>query len=696
MKLGRRLGIAALVVGAVLGVAAIAASVAFERWIASAELPRMTVATSVIVVDRNDRLLRPFTVANGRWRLPVTPAEVDRRYVDMLIAFEDGRFYQHGGVDTRALLRAAWQFVAAGGRIVSGGSTITMQLARLLSEKDTRSVPGKIEQIRLALALERQLPKERILELYLTHAPFGGNLEGVRSASLAYFGKEPARLTVGEAALLVALPQSPERRRPDRHADDARRARDRVLDRMVGNGVLQKDEAITAKRETVPDRRRPFPLLAGHFAQRLVAAAPQRDVHHTTLDKRLQSRLEALARERAGRLGKDVSVAILALDHASGEVLASVGSADLFDEARKGHIDMTRAIRSPGSTLKPLIYGLAFEAGLAHPESLIEDRPTDFGGYAPANFDGGFQGTVTVREALQLSLNVPAVALLDAVGPAKLVARLNRAGAKPTLPDLAAPNLAVGLGGVGISLHDLGALYAAIARGGRSVALRESRDAPPAAPGDSGKTVLEASAAWHVADILLGRPPPTNAPGGDIAFKTGTSYGYRDAWAVGFDGRHVVAVWTGRPDASPVPGMTGISAAAPILVDAFSRLDGPRVALARAPAGTLKAATLRLPPPLRRFRHPETGIVERDTGPQIAFPRDGVTVDLGIASGRAVPLALKVRNGAPPFIWFANGQPIERTPFSREARWLPDGPGFATIAVVDRNGNADRVTLYVQ
>lgn len=695
MRVGRRWVVAGIVV-VLVAVAGIAGTNAYERWVRSATLPRLTVATSALVVDRDDRLLRPFTVANGRWRMPVEPDDVDARYLAMLIAFEDRRFHDHDGVDYRALVRAAVQFVGAGGRIVSGGSTLTMQLARLLSGRNTRSVAGKIDQIRTALALERTLSKRRILTLYLTLAPFGGNLEGVRAASLAYFGKEPARLTAGEAALLVALPQSPEWRRPDKKSAAARAARDRVLDLMVEAKVIDADEAAAGKRETVPTARKPFPMIAAHLARRLVDAAPDRDVHRTTIDRRLQTRLETLAGDRAGRLGKEVSVAILVADHQSGDILASIGSSDLLDDERDGHVDMTVAVRSPGSTLKPLIYGLAFEAGLAHPESLIEDRPTAFAGYAPTNFDSGFRGTITVREALQLSLNVPAVALLDAVGPAKLVARMNRAGAKPVLPDLSAPNLAVGLGGVGVTLNDLAALFAAIARQGRPVALRHSRDDDPDRDGRSRSAVLEPGAAWHVIDILSGTPPPVNAPAGDIAFKTGTSYGYRDAWAVGFDGRHVVAVWTGRPDASPVPGMIGIDAAAPILIDAFRRIGGRRAKLPGPPRGTLSASTSRLPPPLRRFRHPRKGVVERDIGPQIAFPRNGVTVDLGVASGRAVPLALKVRNGVPPFIWFANGKPIERTPFSREARWSPDGPGFVTIAVVDRNGSADRVTVYVE
>lgn len=670
---------------------------ALDRAIDETPLPSLAVETSTVVLDRNGRLLRPFQVSDGRWRMPVELDEVDPTFLSFLAAYEDRRFREHPGVDVRAILRAAGQFVAAGGHIVSGASTLTMQLARLLADANTRSLGGKLGQARMALALERKMTKDEILRLYLTMAPYGGNLEGVRAASLAYLGKEPGRLTVGEAALLVALPQSPETRRPDRHPEAARAARDRVLDRMVGAGLIDTDQAAAARREPVPDRRRAFPKYAAHLAERVREEAPDRADHHLTIDRRLQAKLEMLLADRIEGFGRRLSGAILAVDHATGEVVASVGSPDLLDDRRSGYIDMTRAVRSPGSTLKPLIYGIAFESGLVHPETLIEDRPTAFGGYTPTNFDGGYHGTVSVRTALQLSLNVPAVQLLDAEGPAKLAARMRRAGVRPVLPDLSAPNLAVGLGGVGVTLRDLAALYAAIARGGRPVALTDRIDSPTPPLPRTAQRVLSEKAAWYVGDILAGAPPPAGAAQTDeIAFKTGTSYGYRDAWAVGFDGKTVIAVWIGRPDAVPITGLTGITAAAPILFDAFARLDRKLVPLPRAPRGTLLSSNTALPPPLRHFHDPRTGSIARDAGPEIAFPRDGVRVDLGLKGRHALPLALKVRNGQAPFIWLVNGRPLARDPFSREARWTADGPGFATVSVIDASGKADRVTVYVE
>jgi penicillin-binding protein 1C len=658
--------------------------------------PSLSIPTSTLVLDRDGRLLRPFTAAGGRWRLPVAPSDLDPTYLGMLLACEDRRFHEHRGVDPRALLRAGVQFLT-NGRIVSGGSTLTMQLVRLLDRRSTRDPSGKLHQILAALAMERREDKAAILTAYLTLAPYGSNIEGVRAASLAWLGKEPRRLTPAEAALLVALPQAPEARRPDRDPRAARRARDRVLARALGAGVIDADTEAAARRSPIPTERQPFPLLAPHLAWRAVRANPAAAEVRLTIDAALQARLERLAAERAAALGQDLSVALLVADHGSGEVLASVGSAGLFDERRDGYIDMTRALRSPGSTLKPLIYGLAFEAGIAHPESLIEDRPTGFSDYVPANFDREFQGTVTVRKALQLSLNVPAVKLLDAVGPARLVSRLRRAGASPVLPDLTAPGLAIGLGGVGLTLRDLVGVFAAIARGGTPVALRETL-APDSQGGWHARPVarvLEERAAWTVASVLAGAPPPANATPGSLAFKTGTSYGYRDAWAVGFDGRHVAGVWVGRPDGAPVPGLAGIEAAAPILVDAFARL-GPRVPLPPAPPGVLIAGNAELPPPLRRVEGRTAAGVASSGAPEIAYPPNGARIELGITSGAGAEVALKVRNGTPPFAWFANGAPIGQEPFARTARWRPDGPGFVTLSVVDGRGAAARAAVFFE
>ncbi|MDC9825246.1 penicillin-binding protein 1C [Devosia sp. ZB163] len=653
-----------------------------------------TLPVSKAVVDKAGLLLRPFTTDGGRWRLPVTIADVDRRFLDMLLAYEDQHFAEHHGIEWSAMVRAALQYAGAGGQIVSGGSTLTMQVARLLEREPTRNLGGKIRQMVHADMLEGRLSKDEILTLYLTLAPYGGNIEGIRAASLAYFGKEPNRLTTAESALLVALPQSPEARRPDRDSKAALAARDRVLDRMVAQGVISAEEAEISRLEPVPTMRREFPMHAAHLAEQAVKARPNAREIELTVDRRLQAALEKLGADRAAQLGSKLSVAIVVADQASGNILASVGSAGLFNSESDGFVDMTSAVRSPGSTLKPLIYGLAFELGMAHPESLIEDRPTAFNGYVPVNFDGFNRGTVTIRQALTESLNIPAIVVLDAVGPARLVARMKRAHAKPLLPVDTAPSLAVGLGGVGVTLRDLVSIYAAIARGGSPVVLRDGVQPPPTEEAVPAP-VLDPVAAWYVANVLADVPPPLNGSAGRIAYKTGTSYGYRDAWAVGFDGKTVIGVWVGRPDNSAVPGITGISAAAPILFESFDRLSRTTVPLREAPRGVIFASNSELPNPLKRFRHPDEQKVKRDAAPEIAYPEDGVDVDLGIASGDSVPLIVKVRNGVPPFTFFANGAPFGRSAFARQESWRPDGPGFVTLSVVDAEGRSDSVKVFL-
>jgi penicillin-binding protein 1C len=661
-------------------------------WARMAPLPLARAeAVSVTVLDRNDRLLRAYTTPDGRWRLPVDVKEVDARYLAMLLAFEDKRFRVHHGVDPWAVGRAGWQLVRHG-RIVSGGSTLTMQVARLVQGEHERNASGKVRQALRALELERRLSKDAILRLYLRLAPFGGNLEGVRAASLAYFGKEPRRLSLAEAALLVALPQSPQARRPERYPESARRARNRVLAYAAANGVIPREEAERAMSERMPVTRREFPILAPHLADAELERDKARIVHHLTIDATHQANLEQLVREHANTHAGRLSAALIAVDHRTGEVVAHVGSPGYLDESRFGAVDMTSAIRSPGSTLKPFVYGLAFEAGLAHPETLIEDRPVRFGLYVPKNFDQDWHGTVTIRMALAQSLNIPAVKVLEAVGPAKLTGRLTQVGVEPVLPKGAEPSLAIALGGLGLRLSDLAALYAGLARGGEPVALKYRRGGTDSKAPPLASRVLSPAAAWYVTDILRNAPPPANAKPGQLAYKTGTSYGFRDAWAVGYDGRHTVAVWVGRPDGAATPGLAGRTAAAPLLFDAFARLSRQRAPLAAPPSGVLNVGGSDLPPPLRRFRE-----AREDAAPgtylepavQIAFPPD--RSELEVEDGEKT-IIVKAEGGALPLIWLVDGVPIDSDPTKREAE-LPAGAGFHKLSVIDARGRADRVTI---
>ncbi len=683
----RRAGLWALTAGLCLSGAAMTA---LDRWIATTALPSLTPTVSTVVLDRQGWLLRPYLADGETWRLPVDTGMVDPSYLDFLVRFEDKRFFQHHGVDYLAMIRATWQALGSG-RIVSGASTLTMQVARLLEQGQTGQWSGKLRQIRVALALEQRLGKDEILKLYLTLAPFGGNLEGVRAASLSYFGKEPKRLTAAQAALLVGLPQSPEFRRPDRHPAQALAARNAILDRLADYQVVSRKEARAATREPVPDRRRSFPAIASHVADRAVRELDGRREITTTIDRSLQESLEGLVNLKMDEDTSGRSMAILVMDHRSGEVLASVGSAGYLDFGRGGFIDMTQAVRSPGSTLKPLVFGLAFDQGFAHPETLIEDRPVSFDTYRPENFDKQYRGTVRLRDALQMSLNVPTVSLLHAVGPAKLMLQLQSAGVTPRLPRGSLPGLAIGLGGVGLTLQDLVTLYAAIANRGVAVAPRIYADQPPV--GVPGR-VMSDTAAWYVSDILREIPGPTNTYDENFAYKTGTSYGYRDAWAIGFDGRHVIGVWTGRPDGGSIPGALGGESAAPVLFEALGRLKQQAEPLPNPPESALLVKNARLPEPLRRFRHHAALFAEHQDGPTILFPPDGSTVSLGPRSRRQ-PLVVKVQDGSPPFTWLADGQPVLIAVNERQSSFTPDGPGHINLSVVDHHGQSQNVSIAV-
>mgnify|MGYP003362064471 CR=1 FL=1 len=673
----------ALLALAVLLFAGGAARDGVDAWIDATDLPVTLSETSVEVRDRDGVLLRAYPVADGLMRLaPPQLGAVDARFIDMLLAYEDKRFRSHSGVDPLAMGRAVAQALWHG-RTVSGGSTLTMQVARLLEDGGTGRWVGKLRQIRVALALERRLDKDRVLSLYLTHAPYGGPLEGVRAATFAWFGKEPARLTPAQAALLVALPQSPETRRPDRHPRAARAARARVLDRMRARGLITAEQAETAARAPLPETMRPFPMLAPHLADALRAADPLARRHDLTLDAGLQARMEALVQQAARKAGPRVSAALLAADHQTGEILAAVGSpAYAAGAGRQGFVDMTRASRSPGSTLKPLVYGLAFDQGLAHPETLIHDGPVIYGRYAPRNFDGRFRGDLPVRAALQMSLNIPVIKLTNDLGPARVMAALRRAGAQPRLPG-GKPGLAIALGGVGTSLRDLVQLYAVIAAGGQGPLLRETQEAPFA----QTPRVISPAAAWQLGDILRGLTPPPGAPAHALAYKTGTSYGHRDAWAIGFDGRHVIGVWMGRADGTPVPGAFGGELAAPVLFEAFGRLKPEFEPLPAPPPETLILTTAELPPPLRRYR-PRGAALMPSGGPRLTFPPDGARLARG--DGR---ITLKLNGGVAPFTVLANGAPVATALQGREFDISSPGRGFSTLVVVDHGGRSDRVTV---
>jgi penicillin-binding protein 1C len=564
--------------------------------------------------------------------------------LDTLVATEDRQFWHHPGVNPLALLRATVQDLRAG-RVVSGGSTLTMQAARLL-EPRPRTVRSKLIEIARAVQLEWHFSKRDILGIWLTLAPYGGNLEGVRAGSMAWFGASARNLDAAQAALLVGIPRRPEALRPDRHPDAARAVRDRILAAAGGD---------------VPLRRLPFPRHASQAVAEL--AGPARVT--TTLDLPLQFALERLATEQARRLPDRASLALLVVDAATREIRAVVSGGETPEEARAGALDLTRAVRSPGSAMKPFIYAIAFEDGIAGPDTRVEDLPRHFGGYAPEDFGRGFAGGVTAGEALRRSLNLPAVALLDQVGPAQFAARLKLAGVTLRLPPGAGPSLPLALGGAGITLRGLTGLYAALATDGSA---GEPRMLPEL--NNAGGPFLQPRAAAAIAEVLTQVLPDSSVP--RIAWKTGTSWGGRDSWSLGFDRQHVVGVWVGRPDGTPLPGATGRSLALPLLARVFEVL----------PSAPRDPPPVTRPMPLRATSSSEA--------PRVLFPPPDAMV-----SGDG-PVTLRVMGGQRPLTFLMNGAPLGTDPARREISWMPPGAGFYRLTVLDADGAVARVGFRVK
>jgi penicillin-binding protein 1C len=632
-------------------------------------------AASTEVLARDGRVLADFPSPGGMWRLRTSVDDVDPRYLSLLVAVEDRHFFIHGGVDGAALLRAAWQFLRVG-HVVSGGSTLSMQTARLL-RPHARGVFGKLHDIAWAIQLERRFTKNQILGLYLTLAPFGGNIEGVRAASLAWFGHSPAHLSQAEASLLVAIPQSPARRRPDRHLADAQAAAARLLERVDAAGMLPEGWLPKPVFPTSPLPRHDLPHDANLFCASLARQAPAGAVIKSTIDAALQMRLEALVARETQAEPVSVGVAAMVLDNASREILASVGGRG--PGFAGADLDLTARRRSPGSALKPFIYGMAFDDGTLHPLTLIGDAPGLIRGYAPHNFDYFYHGAVTAQTALRQSFNVPAVQVLDRVGPDRFVSALRQAGAKIALPGRQA-SLAVALGGLGISLSDMVMLYAALGNDGQAAL-------PVRRLGDHAlrRPFMGPLAIFYLRQILQGSPPPPGMAyalmtgSRPIAFKTGTSYGFRDAWAIGTSSTATIGVWTGRVEGTPRPGAFGRATAAPLMLDVFALLPPETPGDPQPPPGAILAATTgELPLSLRRL-----GPDRDEPGrPTLAYPPSGATIDLlTTPTGGFLPVTLHASGGTLPLRWVINGAPVVGS--TADLPWQPDGPGMANVTIID-------------
>ncbi len=624
---------------------------------------------SAIVTDKDGHWLAGFTVDDGIWRIPAKLDDIDPRFIEALISVEDKRFYRHSGVDLPAIGRAlkSWR---REGRPVSGASTLTMQLVRQYEPRD-RVLKSKVIESFRALQLELFMSKDEILESYLTRVSYGGNLEGITAASLAYFGKPPLYLTDAEIALLIALPQAPASRRPDLHPKTAAKGRDYILEKLVENGHLDLQRAAEAQSVAVSSKRRDIPEMAWITAYGL---SKKGEIVHTTIDRHLQKQAERQAADFVAPLDSHVNTAVTIVDNRTMQVRTHIASADRNRPG--GWIDMTGRARSPGSTLKPFIYALAIDDGVASMGSFVQDAPTRFGSYQPENFNRRYYGDVRIYEALRHSLNVPAVTMLDHIGGQRFESALEDAGADITHLGGGGEGagLALALGGAGLSVNDLAVLYAALANGGTAKPLiwTDERTKPKDYQLISERAAAEITQVLRQAPTPAGRVPAwlaENAP--PIAYKTGTSYGFRDAWAAGYTDDWTVIVWVGRPDGAPRTGETGRLAAAPLLFDIFGQLPHqgrhqPYLKDDKAPGGLSRVAAV------------------TDKGPQILFPPDGAEI-LANSFGdeaRGFSLSARTESGQPQF--YIDGQPLKRV--RGKAIWRPETSGFYKVTAVDGLG----------
>ena len=544
-------------------------------WLVRLPSPLFQADYSTVVLDEKGRFLRVFLNKKEQWILPADQEAIPAKLKQAVLTYEDKRYYQHPGVDPFALGRAIYQNLQEMDR-VSGGSTITMQLARLAGSRE-RTIKNKLIELVQALQLELRYSKEEILKLYLTHAPYGGNIIGYKTAAYRYFGKSPLELSWGEAATLAVLPNSPGLINPVQDSERLRSKRNRLLQNLYRRELIDQPTYQLAIKEAVPDRQLSFPLAAPQLTARLKSRY-QQAVIRTTISRDLQWQIKRIARDYMEAM-KERGVnncAVLLAETETGEVKAYLGSHDFFDQKNAGQVDGVQMARSTGSILKPFLYGLAIDQGLIIPASQLKDIPVGYGAYTPYNYSGEFQGMVTAREALLCSLNAPAVSLLDEYGLERFYNFLHKAGISTLFRRPEQYGLPLILGGAEASLWDVASLYRGLGNYGCFAGLQVLKDTA----GEGERSLLSPGSAYLVLDILkdLHRPGieyfwREYASNWKIAWKTGTSYGHRDSWAVGVSPQWTIAVWVGNFDGSENKVLTGLAAAAPLLFRVFDSLE---------------------------------------------------------------------------------------------------------------------------
>lgn len=637
---------------------------------------------SRVVKFRDGSWMYTTTNKEQKWRFAVDLEKIDPHFLQLLLAYEDQRFYEHHGIDPLAMIRATGQLVRYK-RVISGGSTITMQLARLLDPKP-RTVTSKLIEIIRALQLELHYSKKEILSAYLTLAPYGGNVEGIVAASMRYFGKQPYALSASQIALLVALPQSPERNRPDKHYKKSIQARDKVLTYAKRENLIGEYEYQEALKEALPKRLKPLPRYSPHLAQKLLSRTKDKTLEiETTIHALLQRQLEHWALSKEGMLDKGSTFSVLVVKNSDASIKAYLGSHNMFSKRVSGYVDMIKAIRSPGSTLKPFIYAHGFEEHIVHPNTMILDQETRFGDYTPHNFSYEYTGEVSLEYALQNSLNIPAVKILNKLGVDSFVEKISKISGKLHIPKEQA-SLPIALGGVGVSIWQLTQLYVALANGGSAKDLHYltvDRNI------STTKNLFEEEAVKMTTAILR----KTQAPDGfinkhqQIAYKTGTSYGYRDAWTMGYTKEYTVAVWVGKPDNGIQLKRTGRNTAAPLAFQVFSLLNS----LGLQENWQWDASYLgnSVPPSLQYF---DREAKEEEAKLNFIYPQENERFMSADCSDAMVEIM--VENGKKPYYWYIDGEAKE---YKKSTLNLLFKHGGHTINIIDSNGETLTRNIWV-
>jgi len=626
-------------------------------------------SVSPSVLDSRGRPILTIVGPDDQWRRPILLQEMSPWLVKATIAVEDQRFFEHPGVDLLAIGRAAGSNLVAG-RVVSGASTLDMQICRMMEPRPRRLWAKAIESLR-ALQLNQLRSKKEIIELYLNTAPYGGNIRGVGAAAWRYFGKRAAELSLAEAALLAGLPQAPSRHRPDRFPDQAKTRRSVVLERMAEEGVITDQQRRRADAEPVVVRKPVTDGGATHAAWLALRRRPSGG--RITLDLDIQREVQRLVNEHARRLPQGVEAAVVVLDVAQSALVALIGSADANDPV-DGQVNAALAARSPGSALKPFLYAAAFEAGRLGADSIIHDVPVQRGGWAPSNFDRTFAGPVPVDEALRRSLNVPAILVVEGAGLSRCCGMLSAVGIRLPANVQARGGLAVAVGGIEVTLLDLTNAYATLARRGVRGDVRIFADEPP-----HRRRALSENVCAVLDEILSSRRRrprsmedlgPADVPW--FMWKTGTSAGRRDAWAVGHNRRYAIGVWAGRFRGTGEVSLVGAKAAEPLLAALFN-LPALRTFDYPSPAEPIPVRSPLLPP------------VEAAERLHVLAPCDGATF-LAL-NGQTI---IRPRtNRAGPTIWFLNGQALD----ARNAERLILPPGqyeLRSVCATGRTSDAVR------